>query len=109
MGYCPRSETQYGLRHNLKDGRETCHHNFDPPRRAIAPPHWYSQMCNLNGNLKDIAPTMVLHASCAISGHNDVSQASLEPGLSGPELSTLPIGQHRFYIRYITVHKYTVR
>ena len=40
-------------------------------------------------------PLRILHSSGAVSVHDDVSQATLEPGPSGPELSDLPTEQPR--------------
>ena len=44
---------------------------------------------------RTLHPRRILHAAGAISVHDGVSQASLEPRQSGPELSALPTGQPR--------------
>ena len=37
--------------------QETCHHNFDPPRRGWLPRFGTQLRYNLDGNLEDIAPS----------------------------------------------------
>ena len=81
-----------GLGFSQKDDPETCHHNFDPPRRGWRPGFGTPKGIILDGNLKDIAPLRILHAPDAVSVHGGFRQASLEPKPSRPELKTLPIG-----------------
>ena len=59
----------------------------------MAPPLWYPQRYNLDRNLEDIA--LILYALSAISAHGCVSQGSLEPGPSGPEMNAQPTGSKR--------------
>ena len=61
---------------------------------GMATPLWYPQRYNLDGKLDGIAPTTDF---TAISVHDIFRQASLELGISGSELRTLPTGQPRSF------------
>ena len=72
---------------------------------GMAPPLWYPQKYNLDGNMEDIAPTTDF--TCTRYHWRTwqfFHQVSLEPWPSGPVLSTLTTGQPRPWNVYTDTH-----
>ena len=62
-----------GLGLILKDGPETCHHNFDLPRRGWLPCFGTPRGIICMGSWRTLHPRWILHAPGSISVHGGVS------------------------------------
>ena len=74
---------------------ETCHRNFEPPRREWLPLFGTPSGIIWMGTWRILHPRRILHAPAVINVHGGFRQASLEPGSSGLYLRALSTEQQQ--------------
>ena len=90
------------------DDPETCHRNYDPPRREWLSRYGAPRCIIRMGTWRTLHPRRILYAPGVISVQRHFRQASFEPGPSGQELRTLPTGQLTYDLKCWVTYNVTL-